>query len=45
MGNIFLKPEKGLLCIKQKNTNKALMVGKDELQLFEKQLQNLLLKI
>ena len=33
------------MCIKQKNTTKALMVGKDELQLFEEQLQHLLLKI
>ena len=29
---------------KTENINKALVVGKNELQLFEKQLQNLLLK-
>ena len=46
VGNISFKNlKKGLLCIKQKNTTKALMVGKEELQLFEEQLQNLLLKI
>ena len=46
VGNISFKNlKKGLLCIKQKNTTKALMVGKDELQLFEEQLQHLLLKI
>ena len=46
VGNISFKNLKeGLLCIKNKNTNKALVVGKDELQLFEEQLQNLLLDI
>ena len=46
MGNISFKNlKKGLLCIKKKNTNKTLIVGKEELQLFEEQLQNLLLKI
>ena len=46
VGNISFKNlKKGLLCIKKKNTNKTLIVGKDELQLFEEQLQNLLLKI
>ena len=33
------------MCIKQKNTTKALIVGEEELQLFEEQLQHLLLKI
>ena len=46
VGNISFKNlKKGLLCIKHKNTNKALMVGKEELHFFEEQLQNLLLKI
>ena len=46
VGNISFKNLKeGLLCIKQKNSRKALMVGSYELQLFEEQLKKLLLKI
>ncbi len=46
VGNISFKNLKeGLLCIKKKNNRKALMVGADELQLFEEQLKNLVLKI
>ena len=46
VGNISFKNlKKGLLCIKHKNTNKALILGKDELHMFEEQLQNLLLEI
>lgn len=46
VGNISFKNLKqGLLCIKEKNANKALVVGKDELQLFEEQLQKLLSNI
>ena len=46
VGNISFKNLKeGLLCIKQKNARKALTVWADELQLFEEQLQNLLLNI
>ena len=42
-GNISFKNlNEGLLCIKKKNTNKALVVGKEELHLFEEQLQKLL---
>ncbi len=46
VGNISFKNLKeGLLCIKQKNAHKALIVGADELQLFELQLQLLLSNI
>ena len=46
VGNISFKNLKeGLLCVKHKNTRKALTVGSDELQLFEEQLKKLLLKI
>ena len=46
VGNISFKNLKeGLLCIKQKNARKALKVGANELQLFEEQLQKLLLNI